>query len=74
MGRSCRSVAENVVIRPAGKVEPSACRQEIETGPGEFGSFLALQPNNQHFAQGMQIAHIGCRIFALGLVELVGER
>ena len=63
-------MAENIVIRPTGEIEPRPCRQEIETGLRQFGSAFALKPFRQAIPQGMQIADVGRGIVALRLIEL----
>ena len=63
------SVAENVVIRPTGNVEPGAGGQEIEAGLRHVGPALALQPLDHDLVKAMQVTDIGSRIITLRLVD-----
>jgi len=58
-------MAEDVVIRPAGKVEPGTCRKEVEAGLRDFCAVLAGQTHDQDFMHRVQIAHVGCGIVLL---------
>ena len=63
-------VAEDVVLGPAGEVEPGARGQEIETGLGDLGAALARQPLDEDRVHGVEIAHVGGGIFPLRVAQL----
>src|SRR5690348_6372004 len=57
-------VRENVLLRPAGEVEQSAGREEIEAGLGEGGAVLAREPLVEFLLQLMEVADVARRIIA----------
>src|SRR5690242_10987727 len=63
-------VGENVLLGPAGDVEERARRQEVEAGLRKRGAVLALEPFVELFLQGVEIADIARRIFALRVGKL----
>ena len=62
-------MGEDVDLWPSGQVEQDAMWQEIETGAGEFGPVLALQPLVELFLQTVEIADVRRRIFLLRIVQ-----
>src|SRR4051812_41460612 len=63
---------ENVLLGPAGDVEQSARREEIETGLGERHPALAVEPLVEFGFQRMQVTHVARCIIALRIRQLVG--
>ena len=62
----CRSaVRENILFRPAGKIQCSAGRQEFEAGGGHFCAAFAGEALFKFGFKPMQIKHVRCRIFEL---------
>src|SRR4051794_41102872 len=60
-------VCENVLLWPAGEIEQSTRRKEIETGPRQLGPLLAREPLVELLLQPMKIAHVARGIVPLGI-------
>src|SRR5690606_17466824 len=62
-------MGENVLFRPAGEVEFRPRRQETEAGLRDIQAVLAAQAGLQAGLDGMEMKHVGSRIFELRLAE-----
>ena len=63
-------VRENVLLRPAGKVEQGAVRKEVEAGLRKLDPAFAGQPLVELLLQRVKIADVARRIFALRVIDL----
>src|SRR5687768_3607294 len=74
---SCLRIAasdmgENVLFRPAGEIEQRPRRQEIEAGLRQLDAVLPRQALVELLLEGVEVAYIAGRIFALGIADLGG--
>ncbi len=59
------SMRKNVDLRPAGEVQLRASGEETEALGGELRAAFAREHHIEFFAQAVEVAHVGRRIFLL---------
>src|SRR5436190_19419821 len=63
---------EDILLAPAGEVEPGAGGQEAEAGGGEFGTALAGEPRSEALLERVQMEDVGGGVGELRLAQRVG--
>ncbi len=63
---------EDVLILPTEQVEGCTHREKVEAGLRQLEPPFAPQPGLQGILQGVEVEHVGRRIFNLGLRQTVG--
>src|SRR3982750_1315298 len=69
-GAASAIVREDVLFRPAGKVEPRAGGQEVEAGARELGPALTLEPLVEALLECVEVTDVARGIFPLRVVEV----
>ena len=62
-------MAEDVLVGPAGDIQPRPCWKKSETGLREFHPPFAVQTFDEHVVQPVEKAHVRRGILALRIVE-----